>query len=227
MSNLNAAPLNPLPPVVWLLVLPVVAFEAAFALGAAGLAGGPQGIGWRLDAVQRFGFSPQYARTMWDQGFWPWDGVMRFVSYAAVHGSVTHAVFVVVFLLALGKFVGEVFAAWAVLAVALGAAVTGAAVFAAMPRIEAGLIGGYPAVYGLIGAFTYILWMNLGRTGANRARAFSLIGMLLAIQLVFGLLFGGGPDWVADLAGFATGFGLSFVVSPGGWGRIVARLRAR
>ena len=227
MSNLNAPPLNPLPPVVWLLVLPVLAFEAAFALGAAGLAGGPAGIGWRLDAVQRFGFSPAYARAMWDQGLWPWDGVMRFVTYAAVHGSVTHAVFVVVFLLALGKFVGEVFAAWAVLAVVLGAAVAGALAFAAMPWIEAGLIGGYPAVYGLIGAFTFILWTNLGRTGANRARAFSLIGMLLAIQLLFGLVFGGGPEWVADIAGFATGFALSFVVCPGGWRRVMAKLRER
>ncbi|HMO08662.1 MAG TPA: rhomboid family intramembrane serine protease [Paracoccaceae bacterium] len=227
MSNLNAPPLNPLPPVVWLLMLPVVAFEVAFALGAAGLAGGPSGIGWRLDAVQRFAFSPQYARAMWDQGLWPLDGVMRFLTYAAVHGSVTHAVFVVVFLLALGKFVGEVFAGWAVLVVVLGAAVTGAAVYAAVPSIDAALFGGYPAVYGLIGAFTFILWTNLGRSGANRARAFSLIGMLLAIQLLFGVLFGGGPDWVADLAGFAAGFGLSFVVSPGGWGRVMAKLRER
>ncbi|MEY4697689.1 MAG: hypothetical protein RIT14_2117, partial [Pseudomonadota bacterium] len=39
--------------------------------------------------------------------------------------------------------------------------------------------------------------------------------------------FGGGYEWVADLAGFATGFALSFVVSPGGWRRVVAKLRQR
>jgi len=54
-----------------------------------------------------------------------------------------------------------------------------------------------------------------------------LIGFLMGIQLVFGLLFGGNRDWVADLAGFVAGFGLSFVVSPGGWGRVVDRLRRR
>jgi membrane associated rhomboid family serine protease len=58
-------------------------------------------------------------------------------------------------------------------------------------------------------------------------RAFSLIGLLLAVQLIFGLLFGAGQQWVAEVAGFCTGFALSFVVSPGGWQRARARMRAR
>ena len=77
------------------------------------------------------------------------------------------------------------------------------------------LIGGFPAVYGLIGAFTYILWRSMSLVGANQARAFSLIGVLMGIQLLFGLLFGLNNDWIADLGGFATGFMLSFVVAPG------------
>lgn len=51
--------------------------------------------------------------------------------------------------------------------------------------------------------------------------------MLLGIQLLFGLFFGGGYEWVADLAGFATGFLLSFAVSPGGWARVKEKLRRR
>ena len=43
----------------------------------------------------------------------------------------------------------------------------------------------------------------------------------------FGLLFGGGWEWVADLTGFATGFLLSFVVSPGGWARVRDKIRQR
>ena len=89
------------------------------------------------------------------------------------------------------------------------------------------LIGAYPGIYGLIGAFTFLIWTKLALVGANRLRAFSLIGMLLAIQLVFGLLFGGGWDWVAEVTGFATGFLLSFVVSPEGFRRVVAILRQR
>lgn len=223
----NAPPLNPLPPVVWLLALPLIAMEAVVQIGAAGFAGGAAGAGWRLDAVQRLAFSPEYLRRMVEAGQYPWDGVMRLVTYAAVHTSFTHFAFVLVFLLALGKFVGEVYRAWAVVAVVLGAAVAGAAVYAALPFTENALIGGYPAVYGLIGAFTFMLWVRLAGTGGNPARAFTLIAFLLGTQLVFGLLFGGGTEWIADLAGFATGFAMSFVVSPGGWARVVAKVRNR
>jgi len=223
----NAAPLNPLPPVVWLLALPIIAMEVVLALGARGLVGGAQAIGWRLDAVQRFAFSPDYLRAMWDQGQYPLDGLMRLVSYPLVHGSFSHALFTVVFLLALGKMVGEVFRPWAVLAVFFGAAAVGALVYTLVPVTQAPLLGAYPPVYGLIGAFTFLLWVKLAAVGANKYRAFSLIGFLLGFQLVAGLMFGGGWDWVAELAGFVTGFALSFVVSPGGWARVMQKLRQR
>jgi membrane associated rhomboid family serine protease len=225
-GDLNAAPINPLPPVVWALVLPVIAMEIVFGLGSSGLAGGPDAIGWRVQAMERFAFAPEILSWMWQTGRWPWEQAIRILSYPFVHANFTHALFVVVFLLALGKMVGEVFRAWAVLAVFFGAAAAGALAVTGL-GLRQTLVGGYPAVYGLIGAFTFLLWMRLAGLGANRWRAFSLIGMLLAIQLLFGLLFGGGWDWVADVAGFAAGFVLSFVVCPGGIGRVVDRLRQR
>ena len=97
--------------------------------------------------------------------------------------------------------VGEIFSSWAVLVVFFGAALAGALAYTALPMIHAPLIGGYPPVYGLIGAFTFLLWTNLAGSGASQYRAFSLIGMLMGIQLLFGVLFGGGWDWVAELAG--------------------------
>lgn len=226
-SEPNAAPLNPLPWVVWALALPMIAMEIVVNLGAAGLVGGPAALGWRLDALERFAFSPDLMRAMIETGQYPAQGLMRLVTYPFVHVSVTHAVFVIVILLALGKMVGEVFRPWAVLAVFFGASVVGALVYTAVPGLRAPLIGGYPPVYGLIGAFTFLLWVRLVATGANQYRAFTLIGVLLGIQLLFGLLFGGGWEWVADLAGFGTGFLLSFVVSPGGWARVRARIRER
>ena len=39
------------------------------------------------------------------------------------------------------------------------------------------------------------------------------------------LLFGGGKDWVADITGFGAGFGLAFLVSPGGWAAVKRRVR--
>jgi hypothetical protein len=69
--------------------------------------------------------------------------------------------------------------------------------------------------------------LRLGATGGPGWRAFSLIGMLMAVRLVFGLLFGSDPTWIADLAGFAVGFGLSFLLVPGGPARLIAHLRDR
>jgi membrane associated rhomboid family serine protease len=223
----NAAPLNPLPAVIWLLALPIIAMEAVLNLAASGVIGGATGIGWRQDAVQRFAFSPDYMRQMIDNSYFPPEQLMRLISYPLVHLSFTHALFVVVFLLALGKMVAEIFRLWAVLVVFFGAALAGSLAYTALPMIHSPLIGGYPPVYGLIGAFTFLLWTNLAGSGASQYRAFSLIGMLMGIQLLFGVLFGGGWDWVAELAGFFTGFFLSFVVSPGGWARVRQKIRER
>ena len=96
-----------------------------------------------------------------------------------------------------------------------------------IPGLSAPLIGAYPAVYGLIGAFTFMIFTNLSKVGANKYRAFSLIGALLFVQFVFGVVFGGGWEWVADVAGFAAGFLLSFVVSPGGFRRVLDQVRQR
>lgn len=216
---------NPLPPVVAALFLVIMGIEIAFFLGARGIVGGPAAVGWRLSAIQSYAFSGEIVDWMWDSGVWPVEHLIRFVSYSFVHTSFTHALFVGVFVLAMGKMVGEVFGSLAMLAIFLVSAMGGALFYALLLDDPMPLVGGFPAVYGLIGAFTFILWRRLGMVGANQTRAFSLIAMLMGIQLVFGLIFGGSADWVADLSGFATGFVLSFFVSPGGWARMRGKIR--
>lgn len=227
MDSRNESPVNPIPPVVLALAAVIFGVEVIFQLGARGLMGGPDAVGWRLEAITNYAFIGDVFDQMVAQNVWPLQHVLRLVSYPFVHANFTHTLFVLVFLLALGKMVAEVFAAWAVLVIFFGSAIVGAVVYALVLNDPYPLIGGYPAVYGLIGAFTFLLWVKLADTGGPQSRAFMLIGFLMGIQLVFGLLFGGGKDWVADLAGFVAGFGLSFVVSPGGWGRVVDRLRQR
>lgn len=223
----DESPLNPIPGVVWLVLLPLVAMEIVVNAGALGVAGGADAIGWRQDALQRFALSPEMLDEMVATGRWSADYLMRFLTFSFVHGSLTHALLAGVFILAMGKFVGEVFRPWAVLALFLVSAATGGLAYSLVPGVKMALFGAYPGAYGLIGAFTFIIWARLGAENANRARAFTLIAFLLGVQLIFGVVFGGAPDWVADLAAFATGFGLSFVVGPGGPARIVARLRSR
>lgn len=224
----NAPPLNPVPAVIWALALPMIAMELVLSLGSAGVVGGPQAIGWRLQAVERFGLFPELLQYQWETGGHPLVELYRLATYAFVHATFTHALFAVVMLLALGKMVAEVFRWWAVLAVFLGAAIVGGAAYGLLvPGLRTQLIGAYPGVYGLIGAFTFLIWTRLALVGANRLRAFTLIGLLLAVQLVFGLLFGGGWDWVAEVVAFAAGFLLSFVVSPGGFRRVMEMIRQR
>lgn len=226
--DMNAAPINPLPMIVWVLALPLIAMEVVFALAEAGLVGGAGGIGWRLQAVERFGMFPELLRYQVETGGQPYEELVRLGSYPLVHGSFTHALLAVVILLALGKMVGEIFRWWAVLVVVIGASIAGALAYGLLiPDLRAPLIGAYPPVYGLIGAFTFLLWTNLAQRGANKYRAFSLIGALLFFQLVFGVLFGGTWDWVGDVTGFVAGFLLSFVVSPGGFARVAQMLRQR
>jgi membrane associated rhomboid family serine protease len=152
---------------------------------------------------------------------------VRFVTYPFVHVSFTQMIFVVVFVLALGKMVGEVISSAAVATIFFAASVAGALVYAMLLDDPRPLAGGFPGAFGLIGGYTFILWVGYGAVGANQFRAFTLIGILMGIQLIFGLLFTVGNFWLAEVAGFLTGLALSPLLVPGGFGRLLARLRQR
>lgn len=222
---INQPPINPLPPVIAALFLIIAGIELAIQVGAQGYVGGPQAVGWRLDAIQTYGFFGDIFDWMLANNIWPLGEVFRFVSYPFVQANFTHALFVGVMLLAMGKWVGEVLGGWRTLAIFLFASVAGALFYGLLLNDPVPLIGGFPGVYGLIGAFTLLLWRRLGEEGAPQIRAFALIGGLLFIRLVFGLLFGTDSTWAADFAGFGAGFGLSILLAPGGWQAFLARIR--
>ncbi len=223
----DESPINPLPPIVVALALVILGIELIFQAGARGFAGGQDAVGWRLEAMREYAFSGVVLEWMIDTGRWPLEHVKRFVTYPFIHVSFTHTLMVLVFLLALGKMVGEVFGTFAVLAVFFLSAIVGALAFGLLTGEDAPLVGGYPAVYGLIGSYTFMLWVSLAGTGNTQLRAFQLIGFLMGVQLIFGLLFGTNKNWVADIFGFGTGFFLSFLLVPGALARLRDRLRQR
>jgi membrane associated rhomboid family serine protease len=225
MQTPEAPPVNPLPPVVVVLFLAIIGIELTFMLAANGMIGGPAGIGWRLNAIQTYGFSGRIYDWMIANGFYPREHVMRFVTYPFIHVNFTQALFAGVILLAMGKMVGEVMGGWAVAVLFFACSIGGALAYAIVLNDPVPLVGSFPAVYGLIGGFTWLLWRNLSLRGEKQARAFSLIGFLMGIQLVFGLLFGSDGTWVAEIAGFVIGFALSFVLSPGGFDRVLKATR--
>lgn len=227
MDNHNVSPFHALPPVVIALAVVIFGLEVMFQAATAGLLGGQGGIGWRLAAIEDYAVFNQIWDWMIETGQFPTEHLLRFITYPLIHGGFIHAAFVVVFILALGKMVAEVYSVVAFLAVFWVSAVMGALGFVVFLDSTQPLVGGYPGVYGLIGAFTFLMWMRAEAQGSSQMRAFGLIGALLAIQLLFGLLNGEFGTVVADFSGFVTGLALSFVVSPGGWRRMLARMRQR
>lgn len=169
----HTAPVNPLPPAVVALVLVIIGVEAMFSLGARGIIGGPGAVGWRLDAIQNYAFSGEILAWMWETGRWPAEHVIRFLSYVFVHGAFTHALFVCVFVLAMGKMVGEVMGDLAMVLIFVGSGIGGALGYGLLVDSPIPLFGGFPAVYGLIGGFTFCcggLWRWLERSKAGRSR---------------------------------------------------------
>lgn len=219
------SPVNDISPVVVGLFGLMLALEGVFAAAEAGLVGGRLGIGWRVAAIEDYGVFGSLVQLMWERGAWPPEHLLRFVTYPFLHASFTHMIFAAAIMLALGKYVGDRFPWWAVLVVFFSASILGALAWGLLKADAGVLIGGYPAAYGLIGAFTYILWVQLRVLGEPQLRAFQLIGFLMLIRLVLGLLFGSDGVWIAEIVGFATGFLVSFLVSPGGFHRLRMAIR--
>jgi rhomboid protease GluP len=227
MEDHNVSPFNALPPVVVALAVVIAGLEGMFQLATAGFLGGQEGVGWRLAAMQDYAVLDEVADWMLENMAFPPEHLLRFLTYPLIHGGFVHAAFVVVFILAIGKMVAEVFSPIAFVAIFWVSAIFGALVYVVLLDSPFPLIGGYPGVYGLIGAFTFLMWVDAGMRGESQYRAFGLIGALLAIQIIFGVIQGDFGNVVADLAGFIAGFLLSFIVSPGGWQRALNRLRQR
>lgn len=220
-------PFNTLPVVVVILFLIIAGIEATLALGEAGMMGGPQAIGWRLALVRDWGFSGDIFDAMLAQGYWSWKNLARFVTYPFIHLSFTHALIAVVLMLALGKMAAEVMGQFAMLALFVLSGVVGALAYALLLDDPVWLVGAYPAVYGLIGGYSFLLWRKLAASGGQQIQAFTLIAVLMGLQLIWSLFATVGNGWVAELAGFFCGFALSFLCAPGEWARILVRLRRR
>ena len=141
----DESPVNPVPPVIWALALPILASEAYFGLGRMGFLSGGNGAGAaaRQLWVERTAFAPEFLIRAWDRGSVGGAQLWRLLSYPFVHYSVTHAVFVAVFLLALGNMVARAMRPGAVAAIFFASAIGGGAVYALaaglLPQLRFGL----------------------------------------------------------------------------------------
>ena len=209
----DSAPINPLPPVVVILVVLIAAVEAIFQLGEAGIIGGATGPAWRILIADQFGFANAAVYLMWDTGQYPADLLVRFVSYMFIHTGFVAALFSVVFILALGKFVGERVHWLVFLLIFFGSGILAALAQAIVMGPTMAMPGAGAASYGLIGALSWILFTEQRAAGQNGLRAFRLIAALGILLAVFSVMFGG-HDWFERVAGFAIGFVICAVLRP-------------
>lgn len=221
------SPFNALPPSVIALTLLIVGIEAVFQLANAGIIGGPRGFGWRIAAIEEYGFSSAVLDRVMIQSDYSFDMLKRFVTYPFINVQLSQVAFCAALTLALGKFASEFYGSLKVVIIYVLTSIIGAIVFGLIVDGRYPLLGGFTPVYGLIGAYTYALWLRLGQAGENQILAFRLIGVLLVLQLIFGLFFGSGSGWIAELSGFAAGFALAIVLAPGGWAALLHRMRQR
>ena len=224
--NANASPFKPLPPVLVALALLIGGIELVLQGADRGLIGGPAGVGWRIAAVQTFGVSDRMFEYMIATGDLQLRGLWTYVTYLFVHGSLMHALFAIVLLLALGNFASKYFSGLAMLSVFLLSGVAGAVAYGLVLDTRLALIGAYPAVYGILGLYTWMLWVGAKELGQNPYAAFRLIAMLVFIQVGFAMIGGGGVSGLAgDVAGFVAGFLLATPAAPGGFRRLRRKLQ--
>ncbi len=221
------SPFNTVPLAALALVAVIVAVELVLTAAANGFAGGAQGIGWRAGAFQDYAFAPAVMTEIFERGRGSFDLWKRFVTYAFVHVSFTHALWATVLLLAMGKYVGEILRPIPFLILFFASTIGGAAFYGVVSPTNTPLLGAYPGVYGLIGAYTYLMWLTLGRLGENQLKAFQLIGVLMGLLLIYSMLFGSSPTWIAEVCGFVIGLFIAPLLAPGGWQAFLTRVRNR
>ncbi|MCC1481727.1 rhomboid family intramembrane serine protease [Roseibaca sp. Y0-43] len=205
---------NPLPWAVWLLTLGVAGVELVLWAGAHGLVNWAGSAGWRAQALVAFGVNAELQGWMWESGRYPAEGLWRYLVYGFVHLGPMQAALVVVITAALGKACAERLGSLKVLVLLLLAQAAGGVAFGLVANPGAWLIGGYPMIFALAGAYAVLM--------GTRAALF-MAGVLVFTRLALVFMGGGGLDWLADLTAMAVGAALARVLD----GPLLARLRRR
>jgi membrane associated rhomboid family serine protease len=216
----TTAVINPLPRVIVVLVVAMILPELVLQLSDRGYLGGPTGIGWRTELIREFGFFDSVFEYMRQTRTFDWNTLHRFVTYPFLNYDLLGAVFSAVLTLALGKGVAEYFSWWAVLILFFAASIVGGLAMGFAVNVGYPVIGAQAPIFGLIGAYSWMLWLKAGRNRRQQFMAFRIVIFLTLISFIYFFFFNGGYFWISQLAGFAIGFALSFILAPDGQARV-------
>ena len=223
MPDPIAPAVNQLPAAVIILVLIVVLGECYIAGSEANLWGGSDA---RVFLIRRVAFLPEVFQRSLTAGIWVPELFVRLITYPFVHGSLMQAIFASVFTLAMGKFVGEVLGNFAIILIFFNSAIFAALGYAFFTDDTFPLFGGFPAAYGLIGAFTFVLFSRTVGILSQQFLAFRLLAILMIINITFALFQNGPALWVAELSAAITGFASAAIIHPNGLRFIINKFRS-
>ena len=210
----SQSPVNPLPPVIVALGGAIALVEAVLQLGRAGLIGGPQAVGWRVQLMQTLGFSDRVFDHMVAMRTPRLDGIWTFFTYPLVSAAPVPLLISLAILLGVGNRVARSFSWWAILAAFFGSAAVAALFFGVVTSDGPVLAGAFPPAFGLIGLLTWLLWRDAVELGESRWPAFSMIAFLAVFQTAWLVVLGRQTGIFTELVGFAAGFAMAFVLAP-------------
>ena len=125
----NVSPFNALPAVLVALVVAILGIEVVLQLAESGMLNDPMAIGWRLDMARKFGYNDGIFEWMRANREFPLEHVIRIFTYGFVQIGFIPAVFVAVFVLALGKAISDHCSQTALLIIFMGSSILGRWIF--------------------------------------------------------------------------------------------------
>ena len=188
-----------------------------------------QAANLRGQAVVSFGFWPGQVEIQVDDGSFGFLDMFAFVTYPFIHLSAVNAVFSILFVLVVHRFVLGLVREVSCLAIFLGSSAFGALGYYFFAGIDFPLIGaspGYLGLFGVAAAIAVLIGRSAGESSLNPIARTVLIlpALLIGFEVIASLLFGGRSRWVADLAGFSAGFLLAPLVLDIPYSRLVAKI---
>ncbi|MEO0683327.1 MAG: rhomboid family intramembrane serine protease, partial [Pseudomonadota bacterium] len=186
--------------------------ELALQLGDIGVL--PRDLRWT--AYREFGFM-----DLWWERWWAGDRAPVQVSwtpltYAFLHGGMTHLLLNSAAFLGLGLVVLRIFGAPLFVLFFVVTALGGSVTYGLLAQADLPMVGASGVVFGLIGVLKYAEFAFITRRPERGSlRPFlGSIGALVAINVILGVFMGGTLAWETHLGGFLAGWLAAWAVIP-------------
>ena len=221
--------LNPISPVLLVIAGLAALLETIFQLTDAGVIGGDGALAWRLEAIQSYGFFDGVFEHFRANGLAAMarqpELALSFITYPFLHWSIPDALIGVAIFLAFGRVVSLRFSIQATLTLFAAGIFAAALGYGIVSNSGQPLLGLFVPSCALIGGYCWTEYRFRLVQGVPVWPAFRILLFLAIFNLAAYLFLTPTDYWIGQLAAFIVGFGLSFIVAPGGVRRILARLR--